>query len=217
VYAVPLDRIDVLPVFVEEGDQTVEGHPIRDALPHDAKVVLMVGRLAIEKDMVTAFEAFARVIEAAPHTYLVIVGDGPLRPQLEKIASNEKFQGKVLFLGWQQNVYPYFRDADVFLFTSLYEGYGMVLIEAAVAGKGIVTTDVGIAKEFFGAQRAARVCPVGDSVCLGREVADLIAHDENRMLMGLRAQRIARSLYVSTLSEYTQKQVLIWKSMVKKQ
>lgn len=217
-YRVPLERIDVLPVFVEEMalvDAPV--HPIREKIPADAKVVLMMGRLAPEKDMTTAFETFGAVLESHPNTYLAIVGDGSLRPQLEEMASNERFAKKVLFLGWQQEVLSYYRDADVFLFTSQYEGYGMVLIEAALAGVAIVSTNVGIAGEFSGAQRAVRVCPVGDSKCLAREVIDLLAHDEMRRVQGMTAKEIARASYVSTLLEYAKKQAAIWSVMLANQ
>ncbi len=216
-YGVPIEHIDILPVLVERQNQELSGghEPVlHRLLPEGSRSVVMVGRLAPEKDWDTAFAAFRKVLEYYPDTYLVIVGDGPLRPQLEKKASNQMYANKVLFLGWQHDVVPYLRDADLFLFTSQYEGYGMVLIEAALAGVPIVSTDVGIANEYFGNHGAARICPVGDSECLALRLQQLLGDATARQALGQHAHDRALSLYTSTLSEYASRQAEIWKVLL---
>ena len=61
-----------------------------------------------------------------------------------------KLQDKVTFLGWQNDINDiagYYKSADVLLVTSLYEGYGLQMVEARIAGIPVISTDVGVARE----------------------------------------------------------------------
>ena len=64
-------------------------------------------------------------------------------------------------MGRSRDIFSYYKTADVFLSTSLYEGYGMSMVEAYTANCSIVSTDAGIAAELTG-----NVCAVGDIVCI---------------------------------------------------
>lgn len=117
------------------------------------KIILVVSRLAREKNVSLALRAMERVIKKHPEAIMVIVGEGPERRKF-KPQANVFFEGLVPY----NALMSYYKTADVLLLTSNYDGYGMVLAEAAAVGLPIVSTDVGIAREVAG----AKVVPVAD-------------------------------------------------------
>ena len=110
--------------------------------------VLTVSRLTAEKDLFLALDAFALLHKERPESTFVIVGDGPLRYSLETYAERCGISSFVIFVGAQKDVTPYYHDANVYLSTARYEGYGLSLVEAALFGLPIVSTDVGVAREL---------------------------------------------------------------------
>jgi len=72
---------------------------------------------------------------------LWIIGDGPLRKDLEKMVKNLKLEDKVIFWGRQKNVYEFLNKADCFVFSSNYEGFPNVLLEALNCSLPIISTD----------------------------------------------------------------------------
>ena len=108
-----------------------------------AQRILFVGRLEKEKNPALAIRAFA---ETAPDECLIIVGAGSQRAALESLARELGIEDHVFFEG-QQDAAPYYALADLVVVPSHYEGYGLVIIEALAAGKPVLATDVGIARE----------------------------------------------------------------------
>ena len=154
VHTLPLDiqkRAAVLPIFTDIS--IIKNSPVNIDLkkkyPQFKKIILIASRLTKEKDVVTALEAFGQVVKKYPGTGLVIVGDGPLKPHLEEfVAKCEKsVKESVVFEFWMNHdaVISCMKTCDIFLSTSLYEGYGLSMLEAYVAGALVVATDAGIA------------------------------------------------------------------------
>jgi len=81
---------------------------------------------------------FERVNRKLPQTRLVLIGDGSLRGQLEKRVIQKGLKGKVLFLGWRENPFPYVARAKLFALTSLWEGLPMVSLESLALGTPMV-------------------------------------------------------------------------------
>ena len=125
-----------LPIYVDR--QRIEGAPTFDLHKKYGfkKVLLMVTRLAKEKNIELALAVLKKVRELSPETGLVIVGSGP-----------ERFepQENVVFVGWQEDLCSYYKTADVFIQTSKFEGYGLALVEAGLSGLNVVSTPVGVA------------------------------------------------------------------------
>lgn len=93
--------------------------------------LMMVGRLHPQKAMHRAIEAMKDTPE---HVHLYIIGDGILRPDLEKLSETLNLTKQVHFLGQQINPFPLLKQADLFLLPSKYEGYPTTVIEAFMAG-----------------------------------------------------------------------------------
>ena len=112
-------------------------------LADDAFVLIQVARLDPIKDHATALRAFAQFAEARPDSRLLLVGDGPERPNIEKLLEQLNLRGKVQLLGTRSDVARLLSCADVFLLTSISEGIPLTLIEAMAAGLPVVATRVG--------------------------------------------------------------------------
>lgn len=129
--------VSVLPIFVPMPA------PFSRTVP-DGFSVLAVSRLTAEKRVDLIIRAVAEMKDAQ----LTILGDGPLKAELEALAKNLNIAERVHFAGWQKPD-EYLSKAGAYVQASLYEGYGMALMEAALRGVPIVATDAGLAGDVF--------------------------------------------------------------------
>lgn len=134
--------VSVLPIYVD-------ATRLRAQLPEPRAYgseprLLTVSRLTPEKRVSRVIDALVWV----PRAHLYIVGDGPLRASLERRAARRGLSERVHFLGWQNDVRGFYQYADCFVHASAFEGYGMALLEAALAGCPIVSTHVGLVGEL---------------------------------------------------------------------
>jgi CDP-glycerol glycerophosphotransferase len=100
--------------------------------------------LSPEKNHARLIKAFDIVHRDNPNTRLVIIGGGPLAPDLAALVVELGLVTDVTLAGWQYNPYAIMANSDCFVLPSDYEGQPMVLLEAMVLGLPIVTTDFGI-------------------------------------------------------------------------
>ena len=137
--------ITVLPIFVDiERLRTARAGTLGNTFMRFKKKILVVARLEAEKNVELALRSFAG---AAPKdACLIILGDGSERRNLERLASKLGVESQVFFEG-EQDALPYYALADLVVVPSSYEGYGMVIVEALSAGKPVLSTDVGVARE----------------------------------------------------------------------
>lgn len=112
-------------------------HPIgRDrAIP----LIVACGRLHEQKGFSYLIDALARVRETVP-AHLWIVGEGPLKSSLERQIQKRGLSDCVRLVGFQSNPYQYMAAADVFVLSSLYEGFGNVIVEAMACGTPVIAT-----------------------------------------------------------------------------
>lgn len=103
-------------------------------------VIIAVGRLTKQKSFDTLIKAFERV-NLKCKARLVILGDGPERKRLEQMTEELKISESVWMPGIVQNPYKYIKKSDVFVLSSVYEGFGNVLAEALACKISIVSTD----------------------------------------------------------------------------
>ncbi|MCR4346529.1 MAG: glycosyltransferase [Sulfuricaulis sp.] len=104
---------------------------------------MTVGRLAPIKNHALMLRAFHTVSKGNPNVRLVIVGDGPERPALERFIRENGLDDKVTLPGFRDDIDLLLREADVFLLTSHYEGISIALLEAMRAGLPAIGTAVG--------------------------------------------------------------------------
>lgn len=145
-------------------DQLRSDQPTRSATEGGPKL-LTLARMMPQKRLDVLLEAFARI--ARRDARLTILGDGPLRPALERQAQSLGVADRVDMPGFVEDVLPALRDADLFVLSSDYEGLPAAVIEALVCDVPVVTTDC-----FFGARDmlsrlpSCAVTPVGSPAAL---------------------------------------------------
>jgi glycosyltransferase involved in cell wall biosynthesis len=105
-------------------------------------------------------ETLLHALRELPSSYrLKLVGDGPLEPELRRLAAELGVSSRVAFAGWSSNPYPEMLAADVVVLPSAWEGFGLVALEAAALGRPFVGTDVGGLSEVMRLTGAEGVPP----------------------------------------------------------
>jgi glycosyltransferase involved in cell wall biosynthesis len=175
-FAIDVKKIRILPIFVDI--LRIRDYPssvnIKLKYPKWKKIILVVSRLAADKKVDLAIKAFAPVASRFKDAGMVIVGMGSELPKLEKLAHSYKLKDQISFENWQQDVSAYYKTSTLFLHTSPFEGFGMVLVEAAATGCPIVTTRVGIAQDILKDGKSALICPPNDVSCLSNKMVTLL-------------------------------------------
>jgi glycosyltransferase involved in cell wall biosynthesis len=115
----------------------VGGSPYCADGPH----LVTAGRLAREKGFDLLLQAMQTVTQTLPTARLSILGEGPLEAELKQMATQLGVGQAVEFVGFQQNPWPYFKHADVFVLASRYEGLPNALLEALALGVPAVVAD----------------------------------------------------------------------------
>jgi len=177
----------------------------RWGVPDDGLAVIHVGRIAAEKNLGLAVEAFRSVQTHNPAARFVWVGGGPPAERLRRENPDFVFTG--MRLG--EDLAAHFASADVFLFPSLTETYGNVTLEAMASGVPTVAFDYGAAREHLRDREHGRLVPFGDAGAF-IEAAVALAADAparrnmstaaRRKALGLRPEKVARD-FVGLLAD----------------
>lgn len=124
---------------------TIPRADIRKKWHIDDKAIVIgtVGRLVPVKGHVVLLEAFRILSQSYQNVILLLVGDGPLRVQLESEANRMGLGRSVIFSGHQEHSYDFINMMDFFVLPSLYEGIPMVLLEALALRRPVIATRVG--------------------------------------------------------------------------
>lgn len=156
---IPAEHITVLPIQADLAQFLAVG-AARSYEVTSAPVSLYVGRFSEEKNVSLLLRAFAAGKRRGLKGTLQLLGEGALRPRLEREAAALGLTADVAFLPWTNDVPAVMATADVLCLSSDHEGYAMVLKEAMAAGLPIVTTDVGCAGEVVVSGIHGLVVPV---------------------------------------------------------
>lgn len=119
-------------------------------LPQDALIVLYVGRLEGMKGVDVLLKGWSRLPEEQLSYYrLLLVGDGPERKNLERLAETLNISSSIKILGEQSEVLPFYQSAELFVLPSRTEGLSNALLEAMSAGLPVIASEVGGAKDLI--------------------------------------------------------------------
>lgn len=133
-------KIVVIPIpSVEPAMASLAAEPVEEEL-FDAPVVISLGHLFEHKDQHTLIRSFAQVRKGR-EARLIMIGDGPLRKELQALAKDLGVDGDVVFLGYQKNPFRYLARAQVFVSPSASEGFDVSQVEAMACGTPVVVTD----------------------------------------------------------------------------
>lgn len=128
-----------------------EPNLIRQSLdiPEDGFIYINVGRLDPPKGQAYLLKAFQKVLLQIPQAYLVLIGAGPSETDYKELAKSLKIDRRVRFLGRKKGIGAYLEMADVFVFPTLFEGFGIALVEAMSKGLPCVATRLDVIREII--------------------------------------------------------------------
>ncbi len=147
--------------------------------------IIAVGSLKAQKNHLLLIRSFAALSHSRPTARLLILGEGELRPQLEALAKAEGVADKIVMPGFSIDPWPFYASANLFVLSSDYEGYGLVLVEAMRSGLSIVSTDCESGpREILADGRYGSLVPCGDCAALAAAMeAALDTPTDPRLLM----------------------------------
>ncbi|MFH0794323.1 MAG: glycosyltransferase [bacterium] len=180
-------------VDVERFRRREAGAQLRRSLGLDPLhvVIGMFARLVPQKNPVGFIEAAQSLLPDFPDARFVLVGDGSLRPQLERKIQDSGLVGKVILTGHRQDVPELLSACDIFCLPSLREGFSNAVLEALAAGLPLVVTHVGGNSEAVEEGRSGLIIPPGRPDALVGALGWLIGHPDERAKMGREAARRA--------------------------
>jgi glycosyltransferase involved in cell wall biosynthesis len=154
----------------------------------DDVLLSFVGRLVPIKRVDVLLDAFAQALGEIPALRLAVVGDGPLRAELEARAQRLHVADRVAFLGYRDDMATIVAGADIAVLSSDNEGTPVALIEAGAAGVPAVATAVGGVADVVGVDGGHLVAP-DDASAFARALVDLARDPDGRARMGAALQQ----------------------------
>ncbi len=138
-------RVRTIPNAIEASKYTFDSvirEKIRKELKIEDKFVIgHVGRFDFMKNHKFLLDVFEKIEKENKNTVLMLLGDGPMRTEIEALAKEKGLADKVLFMGRRKNISDYFQAMDYFVFPSLFEGLPGTVVEAQAAGVRCLIAD----------------------------------------------------------------------------
>jgi len=184
----PLEKVTVIREGIELSNYDIKVD--RDAkrkelsVPGDAKVVGMVARLEAAKGHTYLIDAMPEILKAVPESFFVLVGRGHLREQLEARVREFGVQDRVVFTGFREDMLEIMNIFDLFVLPSLWEGLGIVLLEAMAFRLPIVASRTGGITDVVVDGETGLLVPPRDSDSLAQAITALLKDGGRARKMG---------------------------------
>lgn len=153
-------------------------------LSNGSVVVGMAGRFEQQKGIDLFLQAAQVVKRRFPHVKFLVVGDGPLKKEMEEQTLTLGLTKDIIFTGWKTNVADYIGVMDIFCIPSRWEALPLVLLEAMALGKPVVATNVGGIQEALEDGKTGILIPPFNSGALANAIMSLVSNRETAQMMG---------------------------------
>ncbi len=173
---VPAEKIQVIgngidtAQFEEPSSDKIARMKQKYGIPSEKKIIGTLTRFRAEKGNRYLIEAMPEIHEAHPEVVCVLFGEGPLRAELEKLATDLHVQQQVLFPGFVSDIYNAYYMFDVIVIPSVSEGFGLALVEAMAAGRPVVASQVGGMKDIIEDGKTGLFVPPADAGAIAQAV-----------------------------------------------
>lgn len=204
-FGTPRDRLSIVYYGIEVERCTPGPGAAHEALK-GRRAVIAVGRLTPQKGFSTLIEAAPRVVEAVPDAGFLIVGDGPLRADLERAALASGAGEAIVFAGerWD-GIHDLIRGARALALPSVYEGLPLIVLEAMACGRPVVASAVDGVPEAVADGETGILVPPGDAGRLADALIGLLRDPAKGDEMGRRGRARIEALFsASQMVEKTQ-------------
>jgi glycosyltransferase involved in cell wall biosynthesis len=148
---------------------------------NEIPVILSAGRFTNSKDYPTLLKAF-KILRQKTNAKLVILGEGELRKELEDLCDVLGITNDVYMPGFVENPYKYMSRSKVFVLSSIYEGFGNVIVEAMACGTEVISTNcIGGPKEILDNGKYGVLVPVGNVEVLSNEILKKLGRTDSEL------------------------------------
>jgi len=202
VFRLPAPRVVTIPngVDVRRLAPTRERDTVRRALgiPPEAEVVLSLGALTWEKDPLSQVALVAGLLAEHPRAWHLIVGNGPMRAEVQAAVGRQGAAGRIRLLGAREDVGDVLAASDLLLFASRaggMEGMPATIIEAGMMGLPVAGYDVAGVSEVVESGVTGLLAPSGDTRRLRAHVAELLGDAGHRRALGAAARERCRTRF----------------------
>jgi glycosyltransferase involved in cell wall biosynthesis len=173
---------------------------IRFGLPAEAPVAVFTGRLLRGKGLPSLMRAWREIVRERPDAKLLVVGSGgdllgSCEQEIRQYAATHDLLRSVVFTGSVREVEAYLRVADLFVFPTLDEAFGISLLEAMASGLPCVATNVGGIRDIIQDGETGHLIPPDDDCALRDSVLNVLTSQDLGRAMGLRAAQVAVEKY----------------------
>ena len=159
---------------------------------HQGPKLITIANLKSEKNLFNLLKAFKKIIlETEFCAKLLIVGSGPQEHELKELSKELEIAQHVVFAGLIINPYPYLDKADVFVLSSDFESFGIVILEAMGLGKTIVSTESEGPREIINDSSLGYLCKVNDPNDLANKIIKAIKNPLDKNDVMIRSQDFA--------------------------
>jgi glycosyltransferase involved in cell wall biosynthesis len=200
----PAAKIETIHYGLDRAPETAsEVTPAEAGVPDGAPLVLAAGRLTAQKDHATLLRAFAEARKERNGSFLAILGIGPLEAETRALVAELGLDEAVVLPG-RLEVRDWLARASVFAHSSRWEGFGIVLLEAMLAGLPVAATRVSAIPEIVSDGETGLLVEPGDWRALGRALAGLLTEPERAAAMGAAGRaRAGQEFSVARMAERT--------------
>jgi glycosyltransferase involved in cell wall biosynthesis len=188
--------------------ESIDAEEMKRKMGLDEKqpVVMQVGRLNNQKDPLTFMNGASRVADEHPEVQFVLVGDGPLKDELERHIQELGLNDQFHCLGWQDNGYKLIAMADIISLTSRWEGLPYVLLEAMAWSCPVVATAVNGCPEVVQDGISGYLIPKENAAAWAKSVIKLLENPERSVEMGRRGnERLKEEFSLKKMVEQTER------------
>ncbi len=158
-------------------------------------VIGMIACFKPQKDPLSFILLAHKVSACLPQAKFLLVGDGLLRPSIEKLISKLNLQEKIQLPGWRRDIPQLIQSFDIMVLTSLWEGLPRVFLEAMVLGVPVVATNVDGAREVIKNGINGFLVPPKDVASMAEKVVYLFKNEEKRKKMGIQSKTMLSSSF----------------------
>ena len=185
-------EIEVVPNFIDlEKFQKQHKDHFRSAIcPQGEKLLVHTSNFRKVKRIDQVVRIFSKVLEKIP-AKLLLIGDGPERPAIEKLCRELGTCSDVRFLGKISDVQEVLSVSDIFLMPSEKESFGLAGLEAMACQVPVISSDVGGLPEMNENGFSGYICPVGDIDCMVKHTLEILS--EEKTLLKFKKQALERA------------------------
>lgn len=199
-------------INLNEFEENISKNECREKLnlPLNKKIILFVGSLTPRKGPHILIQAMKKVISTIPDSYLIFVGDGTLKTDLNDLANNLNLGNDISFVGFvdEKSKLLYYKASDIFALPSFHESFGIVLLEASACGLPLVVSDLEAFKAIINDGQNGLFTKMGDDDDLADKLIYLLKNDDVRVKMGNNARSNVSEFSWDKVAESTEKAYL---------